>query len=421
MNQNVIDISMTSKLDKDKYYTEKREIATVASGKSLEILATSGTRITTVESIAKVLSLAAVINPGISNDINEFIPILTKWESFDFTQKCKEYSSHICNELNFFIYFKDKEFFDQVIQPFIKSKLIKSFMDKWLLNEDLIEYIEDSKKYNSLNDFEIILLYFPYKSNSTTVKTLENYLKNEIIRMEKNGILCTNETEKIFNTIIENGEELDKNKYNDDESNNGNDNAEDLKSSKGYSFGGPPHQSSSLGCAFALPPKKSSSLFNSNSFTYSNTTGSIGSTGSGLFSFGAVKSIQLMNKDNMSKLNNIKEQVNKTGPMFYEEIEKTSVWSETGHWKKSINETIDIKMSPFWKDVFESSDSEGKVLSKNFISVINKSFTELIFACALMDLPLIGQDNQNIILNSQTYKINAKSNIIVLYKQLMVK
>jgi len=127
-----------------------------------------------------------------------------------------------------------------------------------------------------------------------------------------------------------------------------------------------------------------------------------------------------MNINNMKKLDELKAKVKKEGAMFYEEIEKTTIWSETGNWKSSINETTSIEMNLFWKDVFENINTQGKVLSKNFINILNNSFTELIFACALMDLPLTSKDNQEVTLNSQTYKINTKSNIIILYKQLMV-
>jgi len=215
--QSVTDVSMKSKLKSNKYFTEKRETATVAAGESLEILASSGTKITTVESIAKVLSLATIINPSIASDINEFVPILTKWDSLTFKEKSQKYSTHICNELNVFIYFKDKEFFNQVIMPFIKSKLIKCFIDKWLLNEDLIEYIEDSTKFGLLNDFEIILLYYSFKDNEKISEKLKNYLTNKIERMEKKNKSNTNEIKKIFDTIIENGEELDRDDDEDDE------------------------------------------------------------------------------------------------------------------------------------------------------------------------------------------------------------
>ena len=441
--QNVTDVSMKSKLKSSKYFTEKRETATVAAGESLEILASSGTKITTVESIAKVLSLATIINPSIASDINEFIPILTKWDSLTFKEKSQKYSTHICNELNVFIYFKDKEFFNQVIMPFIKSKLIKCFIDKWLLNEDLIEYIEDSTKFGLLNDFEIILLYYSFKDNEKISEKLKNYLTNKIERMEKKNKSNTNEIKKIFDIIIENGEELDRDDDDDEEEEEVE--VEEADESIEYEDFQVEEE-----CAMEMEepvrtmrpkfkraaakaaPRMMMSAPMAMDMAMASAPQSVAvgmappppapAPGNALFSVNAAPQLfsASRNSNIMKKLDVLKSKVQKEGAMFYEEIEKTTIWSETGNWKSSINETRSIEMNPYWKDVFEAINAQGKVLSKNFISILNKSFTELIFACALMDLPLTSKDNQEVTLNSQTYKINTKSNIIILYKQLMV-
>jgi len=453
MTQSVTDVSMASKLKSDKYYTEKRETATVASGESLEILASSGTKITTVESISKVLSLAAIIHPSIASDINEFSPILTKWHSLTFKEKCQKYSSHICNELNVFIYFKDREFFNQVIMPFIKSKLIKCFIDKWLLREDLMEYVEYSKKFNTLNDFEVILLYQSFKDDSSIAEKLKSYIESKIQIMEKKNKTKVNEMKKIFDTIIENGEELNDDDDDDDEDEDiemeeeeCNDEcvaeAEMMCEEECFDICDAPASSMTRGMTRGMT-RSSANTFKSINLMSApmsapgmapmNALGMAPMDAPGMapmapMALNAMVSMapmpQMMgasrNIKSMKKLDDVKSKIKKEGAMFYEEIEKTTVWSETGNWKSSINETIDIKMNPYWKDVFKSSNDQGKILSKNFLSILNKSFTELIFACALMDLPLTSKDNQEVTIKAQIYKINTKSNIIVLFKQLMV-
>ncbi|ORX45405.1 hypothetical protein BCR36DRAFT_333217 [Piromyces finnis] len=427
--QNVSDTSMISKLHSDKYYTEKRETATIASGESFEILASSGTKITTVESIAKVLSLASIINPSITNTIKEFSSILTKWDSFTFKEKSQKYSSHICNEINVFIYFKDKEFFNQVIMPFLKSKLIKCFIDKWLLHEDLMEYINDSKKFYALNDFELILLKQAFKDNHSIAEKLTNYLKNKIERMEKKNKSNIGKMKKIFDTIIENGEEL-----NEDEDEDNSDEDLDIEEvptdimpsslnerEESTSFANRDKDRRYFNGASSsrMAPLASASV--PTSFSFSGAAPlmePMAVTGNNLFAAAPTFNASMRAK-NMEKLKDIRDKVKKEGPMFYEEIEKTTVWSETGYWKSSINETVNIEMNPFWKDVFEHLNSQEKILSKNFLSVLNKSFTELIFACALLDLPLTNNTNHDITINSQIYKINTKSNVIVLFKQLV--
>jgi len=498
---------MMSKLLPDKYYTEKREITSISAGESLEIKSLSGTRVTTIESINKILTLAAIINPSITNDIHEFLPILTQWESFSFKEKCQKYSSHICNEFNLFLYFRDKEFFNKVISPFLKSKLIKCFMDQWLLNEDLIDYTKDIHKFNQLNDFEILLLYYHHSlrdpSNPIITEKLRHLIKNKIERMEKKNksVSKVNEMKKIFDTIIENGEELngemkkeedkdedeDKDKdedeeeveevelveeeeednvddieveeeeYNDDddieaeeEEYNDDDDIEAEEEEYNDDDDIEAEEEEDDDDELAIrgmrrrtvkhekEKEKEKEKYNVY-FPISPSYPSVSDDNTELDDYLSSKPKQkgrFTISSNLKKLKLIRKQIQKKGSPFYEEIETTTIWSETGNWNSSIIDTpVPIEMNPFWKDLFENLDNsntkdhdqghkkgENKILSKNIISILNKSFTELFFACAVIDLPLTtGKNDQEITLNSQAFKIYSKSNIIILYKQLMVR
>lgn len=39
----------------------------------------------------------------------------------------------MCNELNIFIYFKDKKYFNDIVSPFLENKMEKTFLDHYLL------------------------------------------------------------------------------------------------------------------------------------------------------------------------------------------------------------------------------------------------------------------------------------------------
>ena len=51
--------------------------------------------------------------------------------------KRERYSKYACHELNFFLFSKDRPFFDTVIRPFLENKRDKQFIDRWLLGRDL--------------------------------------------------------------------------------------------------------------------------------------------------------------------------------------------------------------------------------------------------------------------------------------------
>jgi hypothetical protein len=67
------------------------------------------------------------------------------------------YSKFACHELSFFLYQKDPEFFKTTIQPYLKNKKDKTFLDHWLLEDNLSEYLHPWQ-FDRLNSVERILL-----------------------------------------------------------------------------------------------------------------------------------------------------------------------------------------------------------------------------------------------------------------------
>jgi len=82
---------------------------------------------------------------------------LVRWASIDISEKLENWEMYQSNEVNYFLYRKDKDFFNNVVVPALKSKLQKSFFDKYLLDEDLTPYIR-LDLFVTLNCFEKILL-----------------------------------------------------------------------------------------------------------------------------------------------------------------------------------------------------------------------------------------------------------------------
>lgn len=74
-------------------------------------------------------------------------------------QKNNNYSSKTSHELNLFLYFKDREYFDKVVKSFIACKLEKTFVDYYLL--DMFEFVLEFAylpKLTHLNALEKCLL-----------------------------------------------------------------------------------------------------------------------------------------------------------------------------------------------------------------------------------------------------------------------
>lgn len=107
------------------------------------------------DSLTKAFHLLLTLSNN-DNTLKQFEFIL-KWDSMSMEDKLEKYGKFASHELNFFVYKKDKKFFDQIVEPYLRNKKEKTFFDHWFLGEDLQGYYSPYK-YNSLNVVEKILL-----------------------------------------------------------------------------------------------------------------------------------------------------------------------------------------------------------------------------------------------------------------------
>lgn len=95
---------------------------------------------------------------------------MLKWHQFDFEKKMSSYLKFHSHEFNFFIFKKDKEFFENVVLEHVGAKMEKTFVDWFLLSqneektfhkyylEKVLKIIHDHSELNKLNIFEKCLL-----------------------------------------------------------------------------------------------------------------------------------------------------------------------------------------------------------------------------------------------------------------------
>ncbi|RCK81145.1 MAG: hypothetical protein OZSIB_2522 [Candidatus Ozemobacter sibiricus] len=148
------DLRMARALDPAQHFSEQRSISLVTKGQGFTIEDVSTTRLEVYDSLAAVYRLLTTLNndPGLV----EFGFILN-WPKLSPAEKRSLYSKHACHELNFFLYKKDPEFFAGVIKPYLRNKKDKTFLDHWLLEDDLQPFLHPWA-YGRLNIVERILL-----------------------------------------------------------------------------------------------------------------------------------------------------------------------------------------------------------------------------------------------------------------------
>ncbi len=148
------DLRLVAGLDPAKTYGEQKLITAVPAKGSLAIADATSARFETCDTIAKAYHLLATLG---GNPTFEEFAFITTWPDLDQAEKQRRYSKYACHELSFFLYRKDPEFFQTVIAPYLKNKKDKTFMDRWLLGEDLTDYLEPWR-FGRLNVAEQILL-----------------------------------------------------------------------------------------------------------------------------------------------------------------------------------------------------------------------------------------------------------------------
>ena len=100
-------------------------------------------------------------------DIRDF-GFLAEWDGKSEEERRALYGKYASHELNFFLYEKDRAFFDAVVAPHLRNKRRKEFMDRWLLGEDVSEYAVPGR-LQDLNALEQCLLARRDKSVAKTV------------------------------------------------------------------------------------------------------------------------------------------------------------------------------------------------------------------------------------------------------------
>jgi len=141
-------------LDVAKAYAEQNLITPLAAKAGLKIDDAATARFEICDTVAKACRLLATLNPDPT--FKEF-GFIANWPDLSAEEKKAKYSQYACHELSFFLFHKDPEFFRATIAPYLLNKRDKTFLDHWLLGEDLKGYLEPWR-FGRLNVVEQILL-----------------------------------------------------------------------------------------------------------------------------------------------------------------------------------------------------------------------------------------------------------------------
>lgn len=149
-----VDLRLANALDAKAHFTQQKQITVVPAGQPFALADITTSKFEAYDSLARVYALYATL----SHDpkLAEF-SFLLGWPKLKPEEKRTLYSKHASHELSFFLARKDPEFYRTVIKPYLVNKKDKTFLDRWLLDEDLREFLLPWK-HGQLNVAERVLL-----------------------------------------------------------------------------------------------------------------------------------------------------------------------------------------------------------------------------------------------------------------------
>ncbi len=148
------DLRLAKALPSTQNFSQQRRIEFSPAGTTFELPSTSVPEIKVFDSIASVYSMFETI----SNDATlRTFRFILDWTDLSERDKQAKYSEFACHELNFYLFKKDPPFFESTVKPHLLNKHHKTFLDHWLLQDDLSGYLEPWS-FAQLNTFEHILL-----------------------------------------------------------------------------------------------------------------------------------------------------------------------------------------------------------------------------------------------------------------------
>ena len=168
------DLRMAKSPDSAKHLTEQKQISLFDPKQTFRLQDISTSSFEIYDSLEKVYNLLLTL----SNDskLREFRFILN-WPKMTKEEKEEKYAQYACHELNFFLFHKDRAFFDAVILPYLTNKKEKTFADLWLTDGDIRAYTEP-RAFSRLNIAEKILVLRSLPGDADNPDPVKRYVKD---------------------------------------------------------------------------------------------------------------------------------------------------------------------------------------------------------------------------------------------------
>ncbi len=418
------ELRLAAGLDPKKSYSEQKRITAVAAKAAVTVGDVTTARFETYDTVAKAYRLLATLNADAA--FGEF-SFVANWPEMDAKERRRLYSKYACHELSFFLYHKDRAFFDAVIAPYLKSKKDKTFLDHWLLGDDLAGYLEPWR-FGRLNAAERVLLGKRLAGQEASVAR-DTRERVELIPPVMEAF------NRRFDTAVQSGaleaggaggalgqiDELRKSV--------GEKQAAHLQSFMSTSdvadpFAAPP----SAPAAAPMPMRMAVGLERAKGDRSMLGAAKAKLSESALRQRGIRAGIEVKNElesnavaaeDAPQQLDflAVQDKARAEVRRFFQKLDKTQEWAENNYWHLPIGQQVAdlVKVNAFWGD-YAAHDGKAPFLSKAFPETAT-NFTEMMLALSVLDLPFKAAAHGEK-MDGLSYTLQAGSPLLLFHREI---
>lgn len=389
------DIRLQKILNPEKDYTQRRNVTLLQTGDTLAIDDLRSSELETYDTVAGVYSTLLGIAP---NDWFTEFGFVTGWPKLEESKKRELYSKYASHELNFFLSKKDPDFFKAAVQPYLRNKKDKTFMDHYLVEANLESYLAPWK-FGRLNIVERILL--ARRIGGDEISRTAKHVKS------LHELIPPNPGQEafVFRQALRgrrsSGLGLEPGRADSDS-------FADVGDSFGFAGGGgampapvtaamqPPAKPQMLGAVvaeaevsmdpFAAPIEGNRAMAKSSPMAR-----------------GAV-AMDALREEAVSEA-------------LYRRLESTKEWAENNYYHLPIEQQLAdlVTVNGFWKD-FANWDGKGGFYSREFPAATG-SFTEMMLALSVLDLPFSAEEH-DFTVEENALRLTAKSPLVVFHEEV---
>jgi len=114
---------MVTDLDFKTAHAKQKQVSILEAEKDFKVEDFTTSRFRSIDSLRDAYDLLLTING--SSTVREF-GFLMDWPELEENEKIEKYRTYACHELHFFIYRKDREFFDKIIRPYLDEGFLRA-------------------------------------------------------------------------------------------------------------------------------------------------------------------------------------------------------------------------------------------------------------------------------------------------------